>query len=33
MSPLSQIKKLALGDVDEVKRLANQAYLKQLTEK
>ena len=33
MSPLSQIKKLALGDDDEVKRLANQAYLKQLTEK
>lgn len=33
MSPLSQIKKLALGDVEEVKRQANQAYLKQMTEK
>ena len=33
MSPLSQVKRLALGDLDDVRRMANQSFLNQLTAK
>lgn len=33
MSPLSQVKRLALGDLDDVRRMANQSFLNQQTAK